>query len=87
MRKDKDGNSLVVACNFTPVPRENYKIGVNEAGVYEEVLNSDAREFFGSGIENKGEIETGEGWNFKPYAIKVHLPPLATVVYQLKKKK
>ncbi len=87
MRKDKKGNSLIVACNFTPVPRENYKIGVNEAGVYEEVLNSDSREFFGSGIENKGEIETGEGWNFKPYALKVHLPPLATVVYQLKKKK
>lgn len=87
MRKDKKGNSLIVACNFTPVPRQGYKIGVNEAGEYEEVFNSDARQFFGSGIENKGKITTGEGWNFKPYALTVHLPPLATVVYQLKKKK
>ncbi len=86
MRKDKKGNSLIVACNFTPVPRQGYKIGVNEAGEYVEVFNSDAREFFGSGIENKGKITTGEGWNFKPYALTVHLPPLAVVVYQLKKK-
>lgn len=87
MRKDKEGNALVVACNFTPVPRQNYRIGVNEAGVYQEVFNSDRSEFFGSGIENKGDIATGEGWNFKPHAITVHLPPLAVVVYQLKKKK
>jgi 1,4-alpha-glucan branching enzyme len=87
MRKDKEGNALVIACNFTPVPRYDYKIGVNEEGEYEEVFNSDASEFGGSGVLNTGTIQTGEGWNFKPYALRVTLPPLATVVYQLKKKR
>ncbi len=85
MRKDKEGNSLIVACNFTPVERQNYRIGVNEAGIYREVLNTDCTEFGGGGIVNAGDIETGEGWNFKPYAVTVTLPPLSVTVYRLVK--
>ncbi len=85
MRKDKEGNSLIVACNFTPVERQNYRIGVNEAGLYREVLNTDDTQFGGSGMMNTGDIEAGEGWNFKPYAITVTLPPLSVTVYRLQK--
>lgn len=87
MRKNKEGDSLIVACNFTPLPRLNYKIGVNEEGVYQEVLNSDKTIYGGSGISSEQLILTKEGWNFKPYSITVDLPPLAVAVYQLKKKK
>ncbi len=85
MRKDKDGNSLIVACNFTPVERQDYRIGVNEAGIYREVLNTDDTQFGGSGILNGGDIVAGEGWNFKPYALTVTLPPLSVTVYRLQK--
>ena len=86
MRKDKEGNSLIIACNFTPVVRYDYKIGVNEAGKYEEIFNSDSTEFGGAGVVNARLIQSEDGWNFKPHALKVTLPPLAVVVYQLKKR-
>lgn len=86
MRKNKKGEALIVACNFTPVPRQGYRIGVNEPGVYEEIFNTDSTDFGGSGIVNSGELKTGEGWNFKPFGLTIHLPPLATVVYKLKQK-
>ncbi len=79
-------DTLVVACNFTPVPRYNYRIGVNQSGIYEEVFNSDAPIYGGSGVCNTGDIQTEEpGWNFKEYAIQVVLPPLSVVCFRLKK--
>ncbi|MGN0919719.1 MAG: 1,4-alpha-glucan branching protein GlgB [Alphaproteobacteria bacterium] len=88
MRKDKKGHTLIVACNFTPVPRYNYRIGVNERGVYQEVMNTDLKRFGGSDTKNTGDIQTEEpGWNFRPFAIRVVLPPLAVVVFQVKDEK
>lgn len=84
MRHNKKGDSLIVACNFTPVVRENYRIGVNEAGMYEEVFNTDLMRYGGSGVENKGDIPARDGWNFKPFGIHVTLPPLSVTVYRLK---
>ncbi|MBQ7413501.1 MAG: alpha amylase C-terminal domain-containing protein, partial [Alphaproteobacteria bacterium] len=76
--------SLVVACNFTPVPRYNYRIGVNESGIYREVFNSDSKIYGGSDVKNEGDIQTEEpGWNFKRYDIQVVLPPLAVVCFKL----
>ena len=85
MRKNKAGEALIIACNFTPVVRKDYRIGVNLAGEYEEILNSDDTCFAGSGVINKELIETSDGWNFKPYSITVTLPPLGVSVFQLKK--
>ena len=88
IRKDKQGNQLIVACNFTPVPRYNYRIGVEQKGVYQEVFNTDLKRFNGSDTKNIGDLQTEEpGWNFRPYAIRVVLPPLAVVVFQIKDKK
>ena len=85
MRKDKTGHTLVVACNFTPVPRYNYRIGVEQKGSYQEVFNTDLACFGGSDTKNVGNIQTEEpGWNFRPYAIRVVLPPLAMVCFQIK---
>ena len=76
--------SLVVACNFTPVPRYNYRIGVNESGIYREVFNSDLAIYGGSDVKNEGDIQTEEpGWNFKQYDIQVVLPPLSVVCFKL----
>jgi 1,4-alpha-glucan branching enzyme len=85
MRKDKSGKTLIVACNFTPVPRYNYRIGTDEQGVYQEVFNSDLAHYAGSETKNIGDIQTEEpGWNFKKYALRVVLPPLAVVVFERK---
>ena len=85
VRKDDKGHSLIVACNFTPVPRYNYRIGTDEHGVYQEVFNSDLKCYAGSDTKNIGDIQTEEpGWNFKKYALRVVLPPLAVVVFEKK---
>ena len=76
-------DTVVVACNFTPVPRYNYRIGVNEPGLYREILNSDAVGYGGSNVLNEGYLQTEEpGWNFKPHALQVVLPPLSVVCFK-----
>ncbi|MBP5344423.1 MAG: 1,4-alpha-glucan branching protein GlgB [Alphaproteobacteria bacterium] len=87
IRQNQAGEKLIIACNFTPVPRYNYRIGVPESGMYQEVFNSDDKKYTGSGIMNSGNLCTEEpGWNFLPYALQVVLPPLAVVVFKLKEK-
>jgi len=83
-RKDED--FVVVALNFTPVPRENYRIGVPEAGVYQEILNSDAAGYAGSGVGNGGRALAAEEhrWMERPYSLEVTLPPLAGIILKLK---
>ena len=74
---------LVFACNFTPVPRYNYRIGVPDAGLYKEVLNSDSSEYGGSNAGNAGGILSENiSWNGRSYSIGITLPPLAVVVFK-----
>ena len=57
-RIDKDGNDLIAVCNFVPVQRENYCIGVPTAGIYTELFNSDDVEFGGGGVTNGDTIKS-----------------------------
>lgn len=57
-RFDKEGNDIIAVCNFLPVQRENYRIGVPFAGTYEEIFTSDASEFGGGGFTNGKSIKT-----------------------------
>ena len=84
LRRAKDpGNELLVACNFTPVPRYNYRIGVPKAGYYPEILNSDAAEFWGSNVGNLGGVNSEDGgWGGQPHSISLTLPPLAVVIFR-----
>ena len=85
MRKgEKPGDYLIVACNFTPVVRHDYRIGVYESGRYQEIFNSDDKNYWGSGIKNEGFMMSEEiGWNDKPRSIRLTLPPLSTIVIKL----
>ena len=58
VRKDEKENEIVCVCNFTPVRRENYKIGVLRSGTYEVLFNSDAKEFGGEGLGTTGKIKS-----------------------------
>ena len=76
--------NIVVACNFTPLPRVNYRLGVNSPGVYREILNSDAKEYGGSGMGNLGMAEaTPVPWHGRPHSLNITLPPLAAVYFKL----
>lgn len=78
-KKDK----LVVIVNFTPKAYENYRVGVEELGNYEEVLNSDAPKYGGSGVVNVGERQAQQmEWNKKPYSITLRVPPLGISIFK-----
>lgn len=86
MRKGKEKRDfIIIVCNFTPVLRDNYKIGVPYKGIYKEVLNSDLEEFGGSGIKNKKSIKASMlDWHGEPYSIEIRIPPLGALFIKRK---
>jgi len=80
LRKDRGGKVVAVVCNFTPVPREGYRVGVPRPGRWAEVLNSDAREYGGSGWGNYGGVQAEPvPHHGRPYSLRLALPPLGVV--------
>ena len=83
LRRSRDGSSIVIACNFTPVPREQFVAGVPYGGYWREVLNSDAALYGGSDIGNAGGVQAEEvPWHARPCRLVLTLPPLAVVVFK-----
>jgi 1,4-alpha-glucan branching enzyme len=84
MRRARDAQDFVVAvCNFTPVVRENYRVGVPEPGFYREILNTDSEYYEGSGNGNSGGVRAEPvPWNGRPYSLKLRVPPLAAVYFK-----
>jgi 1,4-alpha-glucan branching enzyme len=77
----RDEDVALVACNFTPVPRDNYRIGVPRGGWWRERLNSDAAEYGGSGIGNFGGVEASPlSSHGMTHSLALRLPPLGAVV-------
>ncbi|MBT3604836.1 MAG: 1,4-alpha-glucan branching enzyme, partial [Candidatus Latescibacteria bacterium] len=77
------GTTLLFICNFTPVPRENYRIGVPLAGHYNEILNSDAEIYGGSNKGNLGGVSADNiASHGHKHSIEVTIPPLASVVFK-----
>jgi 1,4-alpha-glucan branching enzyme len=82
-RAEGPGDDLIVACNFTPVPRTNYRIGVPEEGFYREILNSDAAMFGGSNMGNAGGVNADLVPKHRHQcSISITLPPLGVVVFK-----
>jgi 1,4-alpha-glucan branching enzyme len=72
---------VIFVCNFTPVPRHDYRIGVSRPGVYREVLNSDAECYGGSNVGNGGGVEAESGEvHGRPCSICLTLPPLGVLI-------
>ena len=81
LRRGSDGSHAVVVCNFASVVRRRYRIGIPEPGRYREVLNSDAREYGGSGAGNLGAVMSEPvPCHGLPYSLSLTLPPLAAIV-------
>ncbi len=86
IRKDLDGEFVVVVCNFTPTPHHKYRIGVPKHGFYQEILNSDATIYGGSGMGNLGGKYSDQSYysHNQPHSLEICIPPLATLVFKLK---
>jgi 1,4-alpha-glucan branching enzyme len=84
LRKGREpGEEVLVLCNFTPVPRSNYRVGVSRGGRWEEVLNSDAPLYGGSGQGNLGGVTAAPvPWHGRDYTLHVTLPPLGMVAFK-----
>ncbi len=81
VRKGKSsGQNVAVACNFTPVPRIGYRLGVPQGGFWRELLNSDAKEYGGGGMGNFGGVLAEKlPVHGRPYSLNLTLPPLAAL--------
>jgi 1,4-alpha-glucan branching enzyme len=82
LRQGRDKDDLVaVVCNFTPVVRRGYRIGVPAGGFWEEKFNSDSDRYGGSNVGNDGGVAAvAESAHGRPYALSLTLPPYGAVV-------
>jgi 1,4-alpha-glucan branching enzyme len=75
-----EDDCVLIVCNFTPIPRLGYLVGVPHGGYWKELLNSDAKEYGGSGIGNMGGAEAmPESTHGRPYTLRLTLPPLGAL--------
>jgi len=84
IRHGKSHSFVIIVLNFTPVPRQQYRLGVPQSGYYREILNSDAACYGGSDLSNASGCQTDDTpWMGHPVSISINLPPLAGVILQL----
>ncbi len=77
----KEEDDLLIACNFTPVPRDNYRVGVPRGGQYKEVFNTDAAKYGGSGSKNTIRKVAKKPWHGHKQSIEIDIPPLGLVIF------
>ncbi|WP_073235019.1 1,4-alpha-glucan branching protein GlgB [Desulforamulus putei] len=83
LRQSRDPDDfLIIVCNFTPVVREGYRIGVPCPGEYLEVFNSDLHIYGGSGQVNSLVVAENRPWHNQPYSVEIKVPPLAVVFFK-----
>ncbi len=75
-----DTRPVVCVCNFAPVPRHGYRVGMPRAGSWRELLNTDSSYYGGSDVGSGGTVEAeGVSWHDQPFSAEVTLPPLGVV--------
>ncbi len=84
LRTSSSGEAILVVCNFTPVRRENYRVGVPAAGHYKEILNSDADIYGGSNVGNGGGVEAeAHEMHGRPFSVNLTLPGLSALYFKV----
>ena len=84
MRYSKDRRSSVLCVfNFTPVPREGYRVGVEQPGYWREIVNTDSHYYGGSGMGNGGGVHSSDfAAQGRSHSIQITLPPLGAVFFR-----
>jgi len=86
VRKDDHGNMILCVFNFTPVVRNDYRLGAPARGAWKEIFNTDAAMFGGSNVGNLGEVWTQDiPWQNRQCSLNIKLPPLAAVYFKLER--
>lgn len=81
-KTDKSEETLLFVCNFVPVEHEKFRLGVPFAGKYKEILNSDAKQFGGSGMVNpRVKMSKKEEWDARENSIVINLAPVSVAVF------
>jgi 1,4-alpha-glucan branching enzyme len=82
-KTDRTEEDILVVCNFTPVPRPNYTVGLPRGGTWDEILNSDAKLYGGSGQGNLGGVAAAPiSRHGRPYLLNITIPPLGMVMFK-----
>jgi 1,4-alpha-glucan branching enzyme len=77
------GGTVLAVCNFTPVPRTGYRVGVPDGGLWREILNSDSSHYGGSGMGNAGGFEAETvPMHERPFSLLLTLPPLGICLFK-----
>jgi 1,4-alpha-glucan branching enzyme len=85
LRRGADGSFVLCVSNFTPLVRSGYRIGVPQEGCYSELLNTDSTIYGGSGVGVHGEIHTENiAAHDRQHSLQLDLPPLATIILNIK---
>lgn len=87
LRRDESGNEVICVANFAPVLRPDYRFGVPNPGTYTELLNSDAKEFGGTGVCNGPVKAVKKPMHGFEHYISVKVPPMAAVLFRVPKKR
>jgi 1,4-alpha-glucan branching enzyme len=83
LRWTREGDFVVVALNFTPLPRHRYRIGVPRTGRYRELINSDSAFYAGSNVHNGEGVDAQDlAWMEQPCSMEITLPPLGGVIFR-----
>ncbi|ATG89063.1 1,4-alpha-glucan branching protein GlgB [Methylomonas koyamae] len=82
-RRKSAHEDLIVVLNFTPVPRESYRIGVPNPGTYYEIFNSDSQYYDGSNLGNGAVLSEPQPWMGQQHSIAITLPPLAGIILKM----
>ena len=83
-RRKDDNQELIVILNFTPVVRENYRIGVPVPGAYQEIFSSDSNNYAGSNVANGDTLSEPIPWMNLLHSVKLTLPPLGGIILKLR---
>ncbi len=80
---NRSSDDIVIACNMTPIPREDYRIGLSKPGKLKEIFNSDLKKYSGSGsFRNKQFKSEAKEWQLKSHSAEITIPPLAMVAFK-----
>ncbi|HVB58641.1 MAG TPA: 1,4-alpha-glucan branching protein GlgB [Candidatus Acidoferrales bacterium] len=84
LRRARDrGDFILAVCNFTPVVRDNYRVGVPGPGFYQEILNTDSQFYEGANMGNAGGVQAEPiPWNDRPYSVQLRLPSLSVMYFK-----
>jgi len=82
---NNEKDNLIIVLNLTPIPRENYRIGIPKAGTLKAIFNSDASIYNGTdNFTNKNGISNSKKWNGRKNSIELNLPPLGMLAFKYK---